>query len=82
MIIDFSGLPRGAQQLMELAAAVPDKADGHTAPKRFSFLMIVGQDTVEFINSSGKILSFIGEASLAFLKFCVVMPSFDVPICF
>ena len=69
VVIDVSGLPRGAQQLMELAAAVPDKADGHTPPKRLSFLMIVGQDTVEFINSSGKILSFIGEASLAFLKF-------------
>jgi phospholipid/cholesterol/gamma-HCH transport system permease protein len=68
IVIDVSGLPRGAQQLMKLAAAVPDKTDAHTPPKRSSFLMIVGQDAVEFLHSSGKILTFIGETTLAFLR--------------
>jgi len=68
VVIDISGLPLGAQQLMKLAAAVPDKTDAHTPSKRLSFLMIVGQDAVEFIHSTGKILAFIGETSLAFLK--------------
>jgi phospholipid/cholesterol/gamma-HCH transport system permease protein len=68
IVIDVSGLPLGAQQLMKLAAAVPDKTDAHTPPKRSSFLMIVGQDVIEFLHSSGKILAFIGETTLAFLR--------------
>ncbi len=67
-VIDTSGLPLGAQQLLELAAAVPDKTDARTPPPRSSFLMLVGQDVIEFLHSSGKILAFIGETSLAFLK--------------
>jgi len=66
--VDTSGLPAGAQQLLKLAAAVPDKTDARTTPQRLSFLMIVGQDVVEFIHSSGRILAFIGETTLAFLK--------------
>lgn len=67
--IDFTGLPLGAQQLLKLAAAVPEKTDAHTPLKRLSFLMIVGQDVVEFIDSTRKMLAFIGETSIAFLKF-------------
>lgn len=68
IVIDVSGLPSGAQQLIALAAAVPDKADAHTEPKRPSFLMLVGKDTVEFFHSLGMMLAFIGDTSIAFMK--------------
>ncbi len=31
--VDTGGLPPGAQQLLELTAAVPDKTDAHTTPQ-------------------------------------------------
>ena len=67
--VDISGLPQGAQQLLALAAAVPEKKDARTAEKRRPFLSILGEDTVELFQSTGKLLSFIGAASLALRRF-------------
>ena len=67
--VDISGLPQGAQQLLALAAAVPEKKDARTAEKRRPFLSILGEDTVELFQSAGKLLSFIGAASLALRRF-------------
>ena len=67
--LDISGLPQGAQQLLALAAAVPEKKDARTAEKRRPFLSILGEDTVELFQSTGKLLSFIGAASLALMRF-------------
>lgn len=69
IILDISGLPLGAQQLLALAAAVPEKKDARTAEKRRPFLSILGEDTVELFKSTGKLLSFIGAASLALMRF-------------
>jgi phospholipid/cholesterol/gamma-HCH transport system permease protein len=66
--IDSSGLPQGATQLIALATAVPEKKDARKAGKKISFLSQVGVDTLSFIQSSGEMLSFIGEASIAFMK--------------
>jgi phospholipid/cholesterol/gamma-HCH transport system permease protein len=64
--IDCSGLPEGARQLLALAAAVPEKKDARKADKKLSFLVTVGNEAVDFFRSSGKLLEFIGEATLSF----------------
>ena len=67
--LDISGLPQGAQQLLALAAAVPEKKDARSAEKRRSFLTILGEETVELYRSTGQLLDFIGAASLALMRF-------------
>jgi phospholipid/cholesterol/gamma-HCH transport system permease protein len=51
---------------MALAAAVPEKKDARKPDKKLSFLVTVGSETVDFFRSSGKMLEFIGEATLSF----------------
>ena len=67
--LDISGLPQGAQQLLALAAAVPEKRDARSAEKRRPFLTILGEETVDLFQSTGKLLDFIGAASLALMRF-------------
>jgi phospholipid/cholesterol/gamma-HCH transport system permease protein len=67
--LDISGLPQGAQQLLALAAAVPEKKDARSAEKRRPFLTILGEETVELYRSTGKLLDFVGAASLALMRF-------------
>lgn len=69
-VFDSSGLPQGAQQLLALAAAVPEKKDARKIESKTPFLVVVGNDTVELFHSIGKMLEFIGEATLALLRLC------------
>ena len=64
--VDSGGLPAGARQLLALAAAVPEKKDLRVADTRAPFLVIVGNEWINFFRSSGKMLEFIGEATLSF----------------
>jgi phospholipid/cholesterol/gamma-HCH transport system permease protein len=66
--LDSSHLPEGARQLIALATAVPEKKDARKTSKRKIFLAQVGEDTLHFFRSIIELLSFIGEATLAFLK--------------
>ena len=63
--IDSRGLPEGARRLLALAAAVPEKKDARKKDERQPFLAMVGNETVDFFASTGKLLAFIGEATLA-----------------
>lgn len=64
--LDSGGLPAGARQLLALAAAVPEKKDARKAENKEPFLVVVGNEVVDFFRSSGKMLEFIGEATLSF----------------
>jgi phospholipid/cholesterol/gamma-HCH transport system permease protein len=66
--IEGGGLPEGAQQLMALAAAVPEKKDARRRDKQRPFLAQVGDETVAFFSSAGRLLAFIGDATLAFAR--------------
>ena len=66
--LDSSGLPDGARQILELAAAVPEKKDARKADGRVTFLTQLGDQTVEFFRSSSDLLEFIGESMVAFLR--------------
>jgi phospholipid/cholesterol/gamma-HCH transport system permease protein len=69
IVLDISGLPQGAQRLLALAAAVPEKTDARISQKRRPFLAILGEEVVDLYRSTGNLLSFIGAASLALLRF-------------
>ena len=55
-------------RLLDLASAVPEKKDARKESGRAPFLARVGEATLEAGKSAGEMLSFIGEAFLAFIK--------------
>jgi phospholipid/cholesterol/gamma-HCH transport system permease protein len=65
---DSSGLPDGARQILELAAAVPEKKDARKTEGRFSLLTHLGDEAMEFFSGTGNFLGFIGEAVVAFVR--------------
>ena len=67
--VDSSGLPDGARQILELAAAVPENKEARKEDTRATFLYNLGEETVELLQSSRDILEFIGEATVAFFRF-------------
>ena len=62
--LNRDGLPQGAQRLLELASAVPEKKDARTAEGRVSFLTNLGNQT-DFFRSAGEMLEFLGDAVIA-----------------
>ena len=73
--VNDEGLPQGAKRLMAIATAVPEK-ETHKDKVPDPLLSRVGAQTIEVIHSSREVLDFIGESSLAFLKFLVGKASF------
>jgi phospholipid/cholesterol/gamma-HCH transport system permease protein len=68
IVLDSSGLPQGVRQLLALAAAVPEKKDARKDEKKMPFLAVVGNEVVDFFQSTGKMLEFIGYASVALVR--------------
>ena len=62
------GLPAGAARLIALALAVPEQDDARKAPGRKPILMQIGEESVTLGRSTLELLSFIGEASVSFVK--------------
>jgi phospholipid/cholesterol/gamma-HCH transport system permease protein len=68
IVMSRDGLPQGAQRLLELALAVPEKKDARQAEGRVSFLTYLGNETVYFFQSAGEMLEFIGDTVIAILR--------------
>ncbi|MGO9577797.1 MAG: MlaE family ABC transporter permease [Desulfobaccales bacterium] len=68
ILLNSDGLPPGAQRLLALASAVPEKKDARKAEGRVSFLTSLGNQTVDFFQSAGEMLEFIGDAVIAVLN--------------
>jgi phospholipid/cholesterol/gamma-HCH transport system permease protein len=66
--LNRDGLPPGAQRLLELALAVPEKKDARTAEGQVSFLAYLGGETVNFFRSAGELLGFIGDTVIAVMR--------------
>ncbi len=66
--IDQTGLPDGLQKLLHLATAVPPKKDARKEAKPPPLLARIGEGTLEVVKSSGEMVSFLGEATLAFAR--------------
>ncbi len=67
--IEKEGLPQGVTTLLALASAVPENKDAHSGVLRVPFLERIGKDAIVFANSAMEMISFIGEASTAFVRF-------------
>jgi len=78
-VLHLERLPAGAQKLLALAQAVPEKEGEGKDHDRATFLSRVGMETLDFFRASGDMLAFIGEASLAFLRFVTGKARFQVP---
>ena len=61
-------LPQGAQRLLELASAVPEKKDARQAEERVALLTYLGDETIYLVRSAGELLAFIGDAVIAFQR--------------
>jgi len=66
--IKKDGLPAGVRQLIDLATAVPKKEDAKQSVSREGFFARVGSDVTDFIRSAGELITFIGAASVAFVR--------------
>lgn len=67
--VKMDGLPQGAQRLLNLAAAVPEREDIRKEDKGDPFLVRIGEDVLLVEKSLSETLAFIGEAFVALLKF-------------
>ena len=65
ILLNRDGLPPGAQRLLELALAVPEKTDARQAEGRVSFLANLGNQTVDLCRSAGEMLEFLGDTVIA-----------------
>ena len=66
--LNIDGLPEGAKKLLELASAVPETKDARPAEQRASFLAHLGEEAINFFQSAGEMLAFIGDAGIAFSR--------------
>ena len=66
--LNSDGLPQGAQRLLALAAAVPEKKDARQTEGQVKFFSYLGNETVYFFRSIGEMLEFIGDAVIAVLS--------------
>jgi len=64
--IDRSGLPEGVVKLLALASAVPEKKDARKSGVRAPLLTRIGARTVEAASATRRMVSFLGETTLAF----------------
>jgi phospholipid/cholesterol/gamma-HCH transport system permease protein len=68
-VLDEEGLPPGARRLLALASAVPEREGARKQEAREGFFTRVGKSALATHESAGEMLTFVGEATLAFLKF-------------
>ena len=64
--VDTSGLPSGVQRLLALATALPERSGARRTATHEPFLDRVGKQTLDLIDSSRNILTFLGEVTVAF----------------
>ena len=76
LAFEKDGLPQGVQKLIALATAVPERKGARKESTREPFFNRVGASALGLWQSTIEILSFIGEAFIAFLKWLAGKASF------
>src|ERR1700730_8335137 len=67
--VDPSGLPSGLKRLVELAEAVPEKKEAHSASAGTPLAERVGVATIAYVESIGGFLAFLGAVTIALGRF-------------
>ena len=68
-VLDEEGLPPGARRLLALASEVPEREGARKDEGREGFFSRVGKSVLATHKSTHEMITFVGEATLAFLKF-------------
>jgi phospholipid/cholesterol/gamma-HCH transport system permease protein len=68
-VLEEQGLPQGARRLLALASEVPEREGARKEEMREGFFLRIGKSALDTHESALKMLTFVGEATLAFLKF-------------
>lgn len=66
---EIEGLPAGAQKLLELARAVPERAGDRREAGRESFLTRTGAAVFDYFSGAREFVRFIGESFIALVRF-------------
>ena len=66
--IKSDGLPTGVRQLIDLATAVPKKEDAQKSVVDESVWSRVGSEAIQFVKSTGELISFVGVTSIAIAR--------------
>ncbi len=69
--VDRSGLPDGANRLIDLATAVPERAGARKQTTRVPLLALIGDRAITVWSGITETLSFIGEIVVAFARMFV-----------
>ncbi|WP_424990939.1 MlaE family ABC transporter permease [Fluviibacterium sp. S390] len=69
--VDLGGLPAGAQRLVTLATAVPERQGARRTATRDGFLVGLGKWWLASYKSMQDSLAFVGEATIALARFSV-----------
>ena len=64
--VDPAGLPEGAQKLLQLAFAVPERAGARKTTAHDPLLVRVGKATQDLLAASKELVTFLGELALSF----------------
>ncbi len=67
--VDLAGLPAGMSGLIDLATAVSPHHEAAAPARRPSFVRIFGQACLDLASGTGRLMAFIGEASLSLIRF-------------
>lgn len=62
-------LPEGAQRLLKLASAVPERKGARKISEKEPFLERMGGEAIQSVASIGEVLSFVGEAFISVIRF-------------
>ncbi|MDJ0815734.1 MAG: ABC transporter permease [Desulfobacterales bacterium] len=76
IIFEKDGLPDGVKRLIGLATAVPERKGARKQATRDPFFSRIGDATLKLWQSTIELLSFIGEAFIATLRFLTGKASF------
>jgi len=68
LVVDQSGLPEGAQRLLRLATAVPERKGAKRTAKKESWLSQFGTLIIHSLSGGREMVTFLGEIFLTFLK--------------
>ncbi|MGW8322168.1 MAG: ABC transporter permease, partial [Thermodesulfobacteriota bacterium] len=74
--LDEEGLPSGVRRLLALASVVPEREGTRKEEVVEGFFARVGRSALATQESAGAMLTFVGEATLGFLKFLSGKASF------
>lgn len=71
LALDAGNLPEGANRLLKLATAVPERQGARRSDKRVDFLTLVGSETQALWRSGGEMLEFLGLSIQTFGRLLV-----------